>query len=171
MTEVINAIYARMIATSGVASFLSTYRSQPSLFTSDTVPVDVARPYATIFGPITAVDFDTKTGSAGGTDPEDGIGVIVSFDVTLVADEIQNPLALETAARQTWLGLHRQHRAMAVSGWHCLTVSAMAPVLSPTDDTLNARRVAVALRLRPHAQPSAELDVGPFSEAFSEEFA
>jgi hypothetical protein len=147
MRAIIDALFDRLEASAVLASGLASYRGELALFAADTVPADAPRPYATIYGPIGASNFDTKTG-ARSEEPAAGTGHILAFDLNFFADAEGDPRLVEQLATAAGEAIHRQHAALAASGWTVLVASAQAPVIAPTDDSIYGRRVPISLIVR-----------------------
>jgi hypothetical protein len=147
MRAIIDALFDRLEASAVLASGLASYRGELALFAADTVPADAPRPYATIFGPVGASAFDTKTGARSEAVAA-GTGHILALEVSVYADAEGDPRLVDELAEAAQLAIHRQHAALAASGWAVLVASAQAPVIAPTDDSIYGRRVPISLIVR-----------------------
>lgn len=130
---------------------LPLYGGQRAIFAADQVPGDCPRPYVTIYGPVGARDFDTKTGPTGSEHPLAGAGHVVVTDINVYANKSGDPSIVDGFAWQILQALNRQPNAINayLTSWRAMIVRAAAPVIAETDESIFGRSVSVSATLRP----------------------
>lgn len=129
-------LYDRLIAL-GVASFISTYRTQPAVFTRNPVPEDAEFIYIVIR--------DSVADDPGLGETKTTTGRVVLHDIGVFGDEDGDPEAVEDLAALIRDGIHRN--PVTVSGYGNLIASASGPIVAPSEDQVYGRIVQVRLEL------------------------
>lgn len=146
MTVVKDALVVRLRT---VLTTLGDYQGQKRIFAADKVPGDCPRPYVTLYGPVTAREFETKTGPTGSEDPEAGAGHVLQFDLGVYGDANGDPSVVDDLALLAQRGINRKPSELTVTGWHVMIAKAQVGVVAPTDESIYGRVVNIELTLRP----------------------
>ena len=136
MNEVKDGLYDRLIAL-GVASSISTYRTQPAIFTRNPVPEDAQFIYIVVR--------DSVSDEPGLGETKTTTGRVVLHDIGVFGDEDGDPEAVENLAAQIRDGIHRN--PVTVSGYGNLIAACSGPIVAPTEDQVYGRIVQVRLEL------------------------
>jgi hypothetical protein len=135
MREVLNGLYDRLASIPEIVADLSTYMSNPAIFTRDPVPVDAVTRYIVVEDAFDDGPFDTKT----------TLGREVLHDIFVYDTETGDASLAERVARNVRDVLHRQN--LTVSGYGTLVAVANGPRVAPTDDHIYGRVVTARFQL------------------------
>jgi len=131
---------AAILADSGIASQLPTFKSAPAVFTRRPVPKEAPYPMIVISPDITNID-------NGGLD---NTQLVIQRDVTVYGqnEEAADYRLVETLAWALRDLFHQERNAITVTGWCVASLSCAGPRIAPTDDDHSTGRlITVTARL------------------------
>lgn len=129
-------IYEALVALSGVASAMSTFKGLPAIFTDDEVPGKAQFPYTHIRPAMLNEPWDTKNVT---------FGRLVAIDVAVYQANTGDSSLCDDVAEIIRNRLHRQ--AVTISGYGTLIAQASGPVQAPTDDQVYGRIVTATVTI------------------------
>lgn len=125
-----------VLALSGVASVMSTYRGAPAIFTDDEVPGSAQFPYTHIRPAMLNEPWDAKNVT---------LGRLVAIDVAVYQANTGDSSLVDDVAEIIRNRLHRQ--AVTISGYGTLIAQAAGPIQAPTDDQVYGRIVTATMTI------------------------
>lgn len=142
--EVLGPLRTVIKAESGITSLLSTWQSEPSIFTKRPVPDSIGYPVI-IVGPVVS-------GRSGVADGINDHRPVVTVDVSVYGLQDDHIRIVETLGQKVFSLFHQQ-RNVTIANYSVTQILAEGPYPAPVDDEQTvARRVRLNLRLRAQFQ-------------------
>ncbi len=110
------ALYDVLAEDATLTGYLTTYRGDPAIFTTDPVPGDASMPYVVIGGPVSHSPFDTKT----------TLGREIRYDIRCYTDDTGSAMLVDSIAERARALLHREKPS--VEGYNVLLAECAGPV-------------------------------------------
>ena len=128
-------IRSALLGEPAITNELAAYSGSYPVFTRRPAPADAPYPMILVSPDITVTD-------------EDGVNdlrPVIERDVAVYGrnDTSEHYRAVETIARAIRTLFHRQWRALTVSGWGVVSITAAGPIPAPTDDEQTVGRLVI----------------------------
>jgi hypothetical protein len=134
MSILTGTLYDRLAGDAILASYLSIYKGNPAVFTTDPAPGDAALPYIVTAGEAVQIPWDTKNSR----------GREIIRDVRCYADAGSgSSVTIEAIAERVRYLLHRQ--TLIIDGFQWVLSSAGGPIQADEQDTYG-RIISLSLK-------------------------